>query len=172
MNDNISLSTLFEERDEQFAEITAEIFDRIPNVLEGVYTFLVQANEGYENGTVSWEDVFLLDNVLTLIGIVSYKPGTEFVLEGKPVEVTEANSAYFQRIIRMGIPLNVAEEGTVEDILEFFSNIKVNFELTVNEDGVQEEDLIATVKEPEFDMSELTDEQRDALFMYYRGKMN
>ena len=72
----------------------------------------------------------------------------------------------------MGIPLNVAEEGTVEDILEFFSNIKVNFELTVNEDGVQEEDLIATVKEPEFDMSELTDEQRDALFMYYRGKMN
>ena len=108
-----------------------------------------------------------------LLGFVNYESGQEFLMGGELVEITEDNKDYFQRVLRIGIPLTVALVNTKESVIQFLLNLNS----AVMEEPVDESPPIKikpdTNEEMEFDLDELTDEQKLALDMFDKaGKLN
>jgi len=117
------LKNLFERRLTQYRHITDLILDSIPNVTEGV----LQALSEDESSTLEWEDVQFEpeEELLTLIGAIRLDLGERIQLEdGRELHITEDNVEVFKRIIRVGIPFDLVENGSAEDIVNFFEDKK------------------------------------------------
>lgn len=162
---------MFKQRDEFFSRATKRILNSLPIPLfEGIYQFL-NLEEGSK---VVWEDVGLVeskdttkDPLVVLIGAVTYTPGSIAHLQnGQDVQITEEMAGYFQRVMRIGVPVGLVSTGTTTDIVKFLQQ-------TVRiEDDESIEDLATIPAEPkvipvhqqkEFDLAALTEEQRDKL---------
>ena len=154
------LKELFDERDRVTTELTTKIIDAMPNVLEGARQFIV-SHDGAP-GHLSWEGISLFNEeggFVLLVGAVSYDPGDEIKLpNGKSVVVSQDTTDYFRRLIRIGIPMNIAETGTVSDVFKFIQESTKFQEF--------EEDPMEVIENAEFDLEELTEEQRAALNMF------
>lgn len=180
METNPTLLELFEERDEMFKEITDKIYEEIPHVVEGARKFLLKQEGEEEVGNLSWEDISIYPDgedpfgFLMLVGVISYRIGDTYVTTaGEKIEVTLSNVDYFRRLLRIGIPFDLVESNSVEAVTTFL-------EQTATEDSQQAtetaEQIIRTIvdaasgeSESEFDLDELTEEQRQKLAMYSEG---
>jgi len=115
----LDIKELFEERSRLYYENTDLILQSMPHVLEGVLLAL----EEDAGSNVVWEDAQLApeDDVIVLIGFIQLIPGENIVLDtGKTISITEDNAETFRRILRVGIPLDLVENGSVEEITEYF----------------------------------------------------
>lgn len=165
------LKKRFERRSEILKEETQKILDEIPNVIAGAVRFL-NLGAKIDESNMSWEEVALLDDqeyfeggTVLLVGVVSYEPGEKFTLpNGESVDVDEANADYFRRVIRIGVPYALAMNGTVEDVVEFLFHSATELE----EDLSQEQPM--QPEQTDFDLSELTDEQRHSLEMFLQAQ--
>jgi hypothetical protein len=114
-----NIKELFEERSRHYYKTTDLILQSMPHVLEGV----ILALEEDTSSNVVWEDAQLSpeDDVIVLIGFIQLIPGEDLVLDtGKTISITEENAEAFRRILRVGIPLDLVENGSVEEITEYF----------------------------------------------------
>lgn len=157
------LKQMFEDRENAIREETNKILEQIPNVVQGAIEFL-----GFDpvisNKNLKWEEISLLgedeyfeDGTIFLVGVVAYEPGETFTLpSGESVEVSEQTAEYFQRIVRIGVPYGLAVSGSKEDILEFLRRSTMELE----------EDLSEKENKTDFDLRELTEEQRRSLAMF------
>lgn len=156
-----NLRELFNQREFAYLTLSQDILDEIgPTVLDAALEML-----NIEDEDVSWEDVQLVDDVITLVAFVLYRPGDIAITEAKEkVLITEENMDIYKRIIRIGVPLNIAETGTKEDIITFLKNIQA----TKNANNSNEPDtkmLEAKMKltYDGFDTSDLSDDQLSQL---------
>jgi len=172
------VQALLEQRDELFRDQTVTALGLAEDTLIGIREYLISIDSSYEPGQFVWEDISLFENeLLMLIGYVSYEPGTSFQLDGEIIEITEDNKDYFDRILRIGIPLSIVKQNSKAVVIGFLTNLNNAIEdesLDAREEIEQVEDSLA--KQPskyDFDLDELTDEQRTSLaFVRKSGKLN
>lgn len=162
------LEKIFEARDIAFEEQTNEIFNMIHTTLMCVTTFLSDIDPIFAAGNIAWEDVNLVDGGIIIIGMVDYTEGTEMEVDGNTISITKDNIEYFRRIVHMSLPLDLVYEDNEDVIMEFLYHM-------------HNQDNVATFSEPlepainqsnEFDLSKLTDQQRQSLMFHNNKEKN
>lgn len=162
------LKEMFKKREEIQQTLLDSILKAMPNVLEAAEQFIGEV-EG-STGNICWRDVEYTegDNHVLLLGTMDYEVGSDVELpNGTVVRVTESTQEYFSRILRLGIPYDLAETGSVVDVYTFLSEAAERSEKTYED---QHEELLSllqgTVTEDDFDLDSLTDEQKQQLQMF------
>lgn len=165
------IKTLIEIRSQQFIDITDQILDKIQIALTTIQTFLeATKKDEYVGGFLVWEDVSLIDNdTILVIGIWQYEVGTIISVNDVNIEVTESNLPYFQRVIRVGFPFNIAESTDESEILNFLYQEQENQEQN-DEEAKSDTDIVSIKVNPasdkSFNLSDLTPEQQESFKMF------
>lgn len=163
----MSIKELFDKRNQSYTEQTQLILESIPHVLEGVVQAL-----GSDGGTeITWQDIQIMptDDLVVLTGTIGLQPG-EVVKkdQGDTIVITEDNVKDYQRLLRVGIPLMLVENGTIEEITQFFADNKNKNYQSINEldfvnDEIPEDDELLQKQVLDsitgFDLDDLDDEQ-------------
>jgi hypothetical protein len=162
------LKQLFKTRDEAVDKLTAGILKAIPNVIEAAQQF-VRDREG-TTGILEWKDVsyFEEDGYIMFIGLLEYQTGDTVTLpNGSYFELSEHNLDHFKRVIRLGVPYDLAASGTVEEVLKF---LEASADDDSSEAQVELEEFlqlpVSEVDNTEFDLDALTDEQKEQLRLF------
>lgn len=176
---------MFNTRDQTYRDETKEIFINIFHVLEGIIVFLGLEDDAKAK-RLAWEDVKYVNDdseemggIVIVTGVISNEPGDMAKLaNGESIQVTEENMDYFDRVIRVGVPLDIVNAANADQILEF---------LEATEDmEVDEDELEALLKERgefkpisegrtgsvenDFDLENLSDDQRNSLQLFLLSK--
>lgn len=164
---------LFENREKHFKDDTDAILDSMSTATAAIAKFIKKTDDVViEGGELTWEDVTYIGGVekdnegyVIFIGVQSHQPGETFSLpNGQTVAITEETAEYFRRMIRVGLPFHLAVEGSAEEIVQFM-------EEAAKRDPYDPYDLDMMLEsEPstEFDLEELTDEQRESLMLHLK----
>ena len=122
--------TLIKRRDESFKIQTAELMNEIEETLIGVQEFLKTTDPSFIDGTFVWEYIVDYtdgtDSVIMLSGLVTYDIGTIYVsqeLDAEEIEITEDNQQYFDRDVRVGLPLEVVLMNDRLSVMEFLIDL-------------------------------------------------
>lgn len=107
MTEESILLKMMDEREAAYAQLTSDILDQLQNLLEGVEEVLDPEIVEW----LEWKDVVLAGDVLTLAGIVHSENEDEL----------ESEEDFINHIVRVGIPLSLAETGTVEEIVNYLN---------------------------------------------------
>lgn len=163
------LKEIFARREQQYNHVSNELFSQIPNVLNGIIHFLNLHNE-LTNGDLTWEDIQLWsgeqdndEGMIVVIGVITYRPGAKFkTAAGKVIQLDKATVELFKRMIKIGVPVDLATYGTFEEVVEFLQETtdKENY---VPSEPQQESKL-------NFNLDELTEDQRKSLQMFVESE--
>ena len=162
---------IFKQRDDHYTKMTDLILEVLNDpIIEGTKEFL-QSQESQLNGILEWDEITLIDGLIILIGVMTYSPGTTITLgDGKVVVVSEQNVDYFNRVIRVGIPLQIALEGNKADVISFLQKTldePSNSETESSDKNLNNKSSIAAIND--FDLEQLTEKQKSALFVFNSG---
>ncbi len=156
MNEIDKLEKLFDERDSVFEGKTSKIFQMVHTCIITITKFFKDINTDTNQGTLEWEEINIMDDLVTIVGVVLYDIGSTIIVEDRETTITEENIDYFQKVIHMTLPLDVIllEE---EQISKFLYDM-------------YEQETLDTVTESldlnnsfDFDLSQLSDKQKQAL---------
>ena len=115
-----SIQSLLAERDELYEYYTQELLVKIKPVIDAAQSFL----DDEIVKLVEWKAVELLEESHTVmaLGAVVFPIGSKVVIddEGMSIEVNEENQKAFQRVMRIVVPLELAERGEPEELKSFF----------------------------------------------------
>jgi hypothetical protein len=157
------LKALFKARDDQFSKETFKIFKLIEVTLGCVTAYLSDIDEAVGQGIISWEDTSIVDDMVVVIGMVDYEPNETISLYGQEYKITEENLDEFQRVVHMSVPLDLVEEGSEQNIMDYLYNIGDDKDIDEFSDVITP---AAAKLEEEFDLSELTEEQIQSLKLH------
>lgn len=171
---------LLERRHEIYIEITEEVFNRLDkNVFPALYKCLNLKEEQCE-----WHDLEImhqtevggeeLEFVLIINGSLVFKEGDRVVFPDGNTQVVDSNMAEnFQQPLNFGVPLELIEYGTEEQISKFLiTSIRKAIasndaqSIILPENSPVAPMMQRSAREEGFDMNQLTDEQRAALSIY------
>jgi len=155
------LKALFFERDKFFSDKTLEIFKEIDTTLSAVTAFLSDIDDMVSQGTITWEDASYLEDLVVIIGVVQFDVGKIITVGQAEIEITLENTEQFNRVVHMSVPVELVLENDPEEILEFLYRMG-----TDSEQETIEMKAMGEYNDMEFDLSELSDEQRKQLEMY------
>jgi hypothetical protein len=165
------LEALFAERDKFLEENTLAIFKEMYAALEAVTIFLTDIDDLIAQGTINWEDANIMDDVVILIGMVSYEPGdTVKISDELDVIINEDNIDNFQRIVHMSIPLDLVKNNDKDVILSFLYDMNVERSAEEFSSVIDETTKIPINKEEEFDLSDLDEQQIQSLKYFSDNK--
>ncbi len=162
------LEKIFEARDMAFEKQTHEIFDIIYTTLVCVTTFLGDIDPIFAAGNILWEDVNLVDGGIVIIGMVDYTEGTEIEVDKNTVMVTEDNIEYFRRIVHMSLPIDLVYKDDESVIMEFLYNMHSQDNVSTFSEPLEP----GINNNPEFDLSKLTEQQRQSLMLHNNKEKN
>lgn len=170
----VEVKDLFEQRAETFNELTQQILESLPNVLEGCRIFV--SKNGANPGLLEWEDVSFYDehNIIMLVASLTYSPGDVIKLpEGEVIELTNDNVENFKSTLQLGIPYELAKKGTPDDVFTFLT-ATIEQEEAEQLGGAERSITVSdeTPTQAEFDLEELTEEQKEALKMSVQSMRN
>lgn len=164
------LKELFEAREEAVKAGTDAIFEALSNVMTGAEQYL-NVSDQLSGGTLEWENASFLPALededdpigyIIMSGMISHEPGQSFTLaSGKVIEITETIAPYFRRMIRIGFPHKIATEGSIDEIVHFMQNV----EKSLPQPAIDDLDMMVTSSVADFDLDELSEEQRAALVL-------
>lgn len=155
------LKAIFDERDKFFSDKTLEIFTEIDTTLSAVTAFLSDVDDMVSQGTITWEDASFVEDLVVIIGVVQYDIGKFITVGQAEMQITVDNVEQFNRVVHMSIPYELVINADPEAILDFLYTM-----------GTDEEQETIEVKatgeynDADFDLTELTDEQRKQLEMF------
>ena len=108
-------------------------------------------------------------------GYLTYQIGTTINIDGEDMVITKDNSVYFQRIVRMGLPLELALKGNAQSIINYFKVLRAREE-EKRKEIVGEIPIPSppAIPEQEFDLDGLSDDQKLAfkLMASQKGSVN
>ncbi len=160
------LEQLFQTRDKQYKSNTDRILKSLDSVITGVVQFLGMKEE-LAQGQLTWQNIQMQQDVVMLIGIIEYPPGSKFATtQGETMVVSKENKDYFKRILRLGLPLDLVAKGSAEDVVEFLSGVDKNAEEQVEYVELPAE--LAGIQD--FNLDDLTAEQKKALLIKENDK--
>lgn len=181
-----SIRRLFFDRSELFGKLTLEILNRMENTVKAIEEIIQEKETFKSGGILQWGDVSLVasdtDNpLIIMIGSVSFPTGSVVELAtGEKVTVTQDTQEYFSpRIIRIGIPLNLAKSSK-EEIKQYLKKteelqkqesqefLKTLTESLISNDvqpptNKEEKKLDGITTIDDFDLTQLTEDQRKQL---------
>jgi len=162
-----NLADALYERDSSYIKQTYEILDSIAPIMLHISKFLNTVDPLCQNGTIVWDEINIIDDLIYLSGIVSQTLGARLKHNGEDVVITEENAKSFQAEVFVHLPLSLIEKGDVAEIVDFLYKI-------YNEAyGQSDEQMITpSVALMDFDLSELTNEQKLALMDNTTTKKN
>lgn len=152
---------LIKSRATSYKRATKKILDSIQPAIEAVEEFMEVEAAKKIGAYVEWQDVDAYGDeeasVVFIVGELFFPVGTEIDTdtEGKVV-VTEDTAPYFRRLLRVGLPTDIAE-GTKEDVLAYLRNLEENEKSKKLVDELDEQ------TDTDFDYSKLTEEQSKLL---------
>lgn len=146
---------MFKHRDEMFYQETTKILKQMTPVLSGATDFIDETYGTDVNRKLVWEGINLIEGIVTLVGVVSYAPGSTLMFEDELMNVTEDNSEYFQQMIRIGVPIPVAMTESADEIYKYLISLQEN-----DTSAHLVDDVAAT---DDFDLDLLTEEQKRSL---------
>ncbi len=131
-----------------------------------------------KGGTLQWDDISYVDDgenqLLILVAVITYPPGAELDLDtGDKIKLTRDTAPYFNRLVRAGIPVTIADKSK-EEVLAYLKQIEEDTprQIPVEDKNDTISELIGTNKPEEkemtfdeFDLSQLTEEQRKSYQM-------
>ena len=163
------ITSLFEYRDNIVREASKKIFENINHVLTGIDTFLSNTDKVYNMGHISWEDVqYIQENdIIVVFGILAFIPGSKIILGGREIVVNEQNAQAFQKMVRIGLPLNLIAQDSEEEIIKFLSKVPKEEEQVEQTDVRDIRKLLPFNQEnsQDFTWDQLTDEQKEKLIL-------
>jgi len=110
------LEEIFAERDELYYDYTKALFEVLNDTALAATYEVMNLNQD----NVVWQDVQLFDDVVLLVAFVTYKPDDVVVAEnGEKITLDATTAELYQRIIRIGLPIQMAANGTKEEIMKF-----------------------------------------------------
>lgn len=157
-----TLRELFLERDSDFSDKTNQIIGMIPNVMIGIINAFKLQNENLSNKIV-WEEFNLTDHedgitYVVVMGSITYDPGDSFVLVSGETRTVKDQ---YKRWVHIGIPYEMAIEGTSSDIESYLiSNMANSKETQIPPPQIEQS------RRTDFDLDELSEEQRRALWLF------
>lgn len=165
----IDVVNLFKKRTAEFNTLTNKILDDLSPVIEAAYSVIgEEASEKIEWNEVEFDEH---EGLIFIIGFVGINPGEEVTLEdGSDVVVNERNQGQYKRIVRLGIPVDLAQTGDIEMISEFFQKIS-----ELEEDEEFENNIPSPTKSPDtvelnnrvdWDINRLSDKQFESLVLW------
>ena len=161
---------LFEQRDKKFASVTMEIFEHIHNSLVCITDFLNDNDPVFAAADVTWEDANLANDQVTIIGMIDFNENTTVTIDGEEIEITADNKEYFQRVIHLSLPFGLVIEGDYNTITQFLTEMKQHEEALL-EEAINLESITPAVNTAQsFDLSKLTQSQRNSLILFEKGK--
>lgn len=174
------IKDLFTERESVYAEYSNDILKAIAkNVIPAVLEILDLSDNELEK--LEWKTVQLQEDHVILNGIIGYKEG-DVITDGKmTVTLDTAMALLLDKMIRVGIPLHLAETGSRSDIIthlrEAQQQLREDYEAVYGHepptlDEAMEEALrrdLGMDFGPDFDYNDLTEEQKEALFISMTG---
>ena len=177
------LKELIEERTRIYSEYNNKILELIEsNVVPAVLDMLDLTDNELEK--LEWNQVKLVKEQLVLNGTIKYKEG-DVITDGDMTVTLDASMALLlDKIIRVSVPLKLAESGSKDDIVEHLLESQRRLEEDYEEAYGHEPESIEEAMEaalhgfeqyedidfgPDFNYNELTDEQKEALFISMTG---
>jgi len=158
------LIDIISKRDKLFMDSTIEIFIRIELSIDCVEEFLSYTEPMFAAGEFSWNDVFLEEGFVTILGTVSFDEDIVVETGEGIVNITEDNAEYFARVVRMVLPYELVTNGTREEIMNFLEQLQ---NTGMGDDYTE---IIKSAPETEFNITELTEEQQESLSLYNKNK--
>lgn len=164
------LTTLFTRREDSYKKGTEAIFNKMyPTVLAAIKEFVgPDLAERLE-----WHDAVQVEDVITIIAFVAAKVGEELIIGmGEKILVTEQNKDLMSSIIRIGVPVDLADKASKEEVMKFLREEEARrVEAVLGGHGeVDPEDLLNYAADPtEFDMDSLDKDQLEQLLMHESG---
>ena len=159
VKDTKHLRSLFEARDEAHKQCTMVILETLqPTLITAVLEFFE-----LKNTEVTWIHVSINDGSLALIGTIAEGASVKETEAERQVAdaLSQAGVSTAPRYLRVGIPVDIVEGGSKQDILDYFKKVSDDEETRTKE---AEAEFITHLSESTgFDMSELTEEQRTSL---------
>jgi hypothetical protein len=111
------LKDLIEERTRTYAEYNNKILELIEdNVIPAVLDMLDLSDNEMEK--LEWKQVEINKSQLVVNGVIRYKEGDVISDGDMTVTLDAAMALLLDKIIRVSVPLNLAENGSKTDILE------------------------------------------------------
>jgi hypothetical protein len=156
-----NLKQLFINRDNMFFEETAKLLSKLTHVTTAAATFIDNCYGLDTNRNLTWEGVNLMNDMLTLVGVVSYSPGTTLMFNNESTNITKENAEYFQQIVHINLPLLVVNSQTTDELVSFLTAQKNQHGNENDNDNIKG-----------FNLSELTPKQLQSLTQIKSGKLN
>lgn len=157
----MSLKDLFNEREDNYADYTQKILLHMKKAVAGIHNVL-----GNTADHITWKLVELVDDeYIALAGVVVWPLGHAITApSGRQIFITEENQERFSRFVRVGLPLDLVENGSTDDVIEF---LKDKLDIEEDSEGLPDEEA--------FSAEDLTEDQKQQLRMFSsqaKGRIN
>lgn len=148
------LLNLFKERDKSFISFNDKIFDCLHDVIEATNETI-----GLETAQfLEWKNVDITDGYLVMMGFVVFPIGYNLIEEdGHAILITKDNQDKHSRLMKVGLPIDIAMYKNAGEIFEYFKNT------TVHQDDSESDEMNNINKEKWINEKKLTEEQLDSL---------
>lgn len=170
------LRELFEARDSEYAEATIKILEKIPGTIAAIVE-ISELEDEFAQGRLTWSEAVLVQEVeeeeeyVLLVGILRYEVGDEIETPvGQLIVTPEIAERFHQRIIRVGIPIRLVEEDDKAAIQEFLKKSAEEHKREMEEIKREMQKKSAKATIADFDLDQLTEEQRESLMLNTQGK--
>ncbi len=157
------LKALFKVRDEHFSKHTTKILMEITNTLECVTTYLVDIDDGVAQSDIVWEDISIMEDILVMMGTVDYIIGNTISFGNEKIVVTAENCESLQQLVHMSVPLVLVQEDDTAKIMRYLETTAVDMGSDLDGFVVPLTPQTTTPHTSDFDLSELSEEQRQSL---------
>ena len=166
---------LLTKRDQLFKSQTDVVVTHLQPITAGIKEFLESVDPSYKGGAFIWQDIGMYDDdLLMLMGKVLYPVGYELMLDGNLVIIDEENQEYFNRALRIGIPISIVNLGEAEPVVEFLAKLHHNHPVLEERMDIDDGPVVKLKSDEsthlDFDLEALTDEQLASLKMFSNTK--
>ena len=159
----MTIKKLFKERDRALKKLSKEIVKELVHVTQAAEELLADGNE------VEWANAELVNRIVIIIGFVKFPIGQQVLLPetGDVIQVTEENQHMLKQVIRVGVPIKLANEKDKEAVKEYLQNAN---------EGEESAEVQTKPAEEDFSTESLTKEQLQQIMWHSentsKGKVN
>lgn len=165
---------LLNQRAKGFDTLTRRIFGMMNIALSGVVEYLASKKEHFEGSKFEWTKISFVPetDMVFFAGKQKHDIGTKISLEnGDVVEITDDLAAYFNRTFEVGLPVKIAVTNNKDDVVKYLHDSADKYEGKLKNliDSLKNK-TTADIKEQDFNLDLLTDNQKKCLVQTVKGK--
>lgn len=167
------LKSIIEKREEVYDEFTAAILGELHHVTDAASSLLPTDLQP----RLVWKTVTLVDETLMVAGMLEFPIGEKIVAEDDmEIEVTADMQPMLNRVIRVGVPMDMVENATSQQIVDYLKRLEeeASHQVLINESLNTSNETVADMA-GEFRSAGLTKEQINSMIAFAeqsKGKVN